>query len=522
MRLACKIPLYLCRPLIDPPLLPRFLLAALQIDRIFVARTIKEIKLALKSMPRELNELYEQTLKRIQTQAGNDGALGMRILSWIAHAKRPLSVEELRHGLAVEYDDDAGELDELDKDNLLSQESLVDVCAGLVVIDSTSRIIRLVHYTTQEYFDKERLHLFNDAEVDISRACLAYLSYNYGTDFTTRELRTKVLQSHPFLEYATVHWFLHVESCLLADNPDPDFLEVVANFKSSDMISISSDLLRKLSNIMRIEFLDRFELDRKSKVFPLQVAASEGLKELVIVILDHSTGSCPGLDNALTLASYRGHLNVVKLLLQYGAQVDSIVTTGYGISTTALAEACRGGHLSVAKFLVENGADIHGGALAYWPPLHCAAGYGHPTLVDFLLKEGVNPNARGPSGQTACHGAQLCCGVDSIKRLLDAHYDLELRDDEGETVLHWAVNASTPLDVEGIGLLLDRGADALAKDKRGRTARSILENRMRDWERRNCTEYVKVFHPLVQRLLRLEELSSASTTNKPTSEAGNG
>ena len=498
---------------IDPPFLPRFLLAALQIDRIFVARTVKKIKLALDSMPGELDELYRQTLERIQNQAGDDGSLGMRILSWITHAKRPLSVEELRHGLAVEYDDDAGELDELDIDNLLSQESLVDVCAGLVVIDSTSQIIRLVHYTTQEYFEKERLHLFKDAEFDISRACLAYLSYNFGTDFTTRELRMKVLQSHPFLDYATLHWFLHVESCLRADIPKPGFLKVVASFKSSDMISIRIDLLNALSGIYSIRILDTLSVkDRKSRVLPMQIAAWLGLEKLVIVLLDHSTGSCPGLDSSLVLASNRGHLNVVKLLLQYEVQVDSMVELDriwHIAPTTALAEACSGGHLSVAKILVENGADIHGGALQM-PPLYYAASMGHHTLIDFLLKEGVDPNARNLQGETACHSAAYYGSVDSVKCLLDAHCDLELRDNEGQTVLHWAADPYIP-DSETIGLLLDRGADASAKDKKGRTARMILENRSNHhWHRLDNDKSLQL---LIQRLLQMEQSSSAPISN---------
>ena len=99
-------------------------------------------------MPKELDDLYRETLKRIQGQPGEDGALGIRVLSWVTHARRPLSVEELRHGLAVEYDEDKESPNEFDPDNLLSSRSLVDVCAGLVVIDLRSQIICLVHYTT--------------------------------------------------------------------------------------------------------------------------------------------------------------------------------------------------------------------------------------------------------------------------------------------------------------------------------------------------------------------------------------
>ena len=58
--------------------------------------------------------------------------LGMSVLIWIAHTRRPFSVEELRQGLAVEYDGEEPD-NELDPANLLSPRSLVDVCAGLVV-----------------------------------------------------------------------------------------------------------------------------------------------------------------------------------------------------------------------------------------------------------------------------------------------------------------------------------------------------------------------------------------------------
>ena len=54
----------------------------------------------------------------------------MRILSCITHARRPIPVHELRHGFAIEYDEDEEGPEELDKDKLLSLGSLVDVRAS--------------------------------------------------------------------------------------------------------------------------------------------------------------------------------------------------------------------------------------------------------------------------------------------------------------------------------------------------------------------------------------------------------
>lgn len=104
-----------------------------------------------------------------------------------------------------------------------------------------------MHYTTHEYFNKARLHLFKDAEVDISKACLTYLSYNFGIDLGCERVSEEVFLPHLFPEYASHHWFLHVISGLLPMDLDLIFLKVVALFKCSDSSTFSIDLLIKTS-----------------------------------------------------------------------------------------------------------------------------------------------------------------------------------------------------------------------------------------------------------------------------------
>jgi hypothetical protein len=64
-------------------------------------------------------------MERIEGQEGDFRKLARQVLSWVIHAKRPLSGPELRHTLGVRTDDDF--LPEL--------EDLVSVCAGLVTVD---------------------------------------------------------------------------------------------------------------------------------------------------------------------------------------------------------------------------------------------------------------------------------------------------------------------------------------------------------------------------------------------------
>ena len=449
----------------------------------------------------------------------------MRILSWITHARRPLLVGELRHGLAVEYCDDGEGLQEFDEDNLLSPGSLVDVCAGLVIIDSTSQIIRLVHYTTQEYFDNARLHLFKGAEVDMSRACLTYLSCSLDPKLRIveepffdsphiKEISYEAIRSHPFLDYASHYWFSHVKSGLLAENRDPVFLKVVARFKSSDRILVSVELLQALPYIHMLQILGF--VYRESS--PLEIASRLGLEELVAVLLDPSTVTCPVVDRSLAQASHGGHLNIVKLLLQYGARVNLTVNDPSDRTTTALGMTCSEGHLSMAEFLIENGADIDGNHSLDLPPLHNAASRDRTDIVDLLLKKGANVNARDSIGGTACHMAAAGGAIKSAIRLLDAGCDLELMDDNGMTALHLAANSG---NLQIIQILLDRGAGAPAKDKKGQTARNLIEHHLEENSNSYGLQGRENIRRLVERLRQLEQNSSETATKDPKESEAN-
>src|SRR5436190_8129738 len=149
-------------------------MAVLQVKRICGAITVRQVKNALDTMLTGLFDMYAEALERMRTQSDQRCQLGMRILNWISLAKRRLLVDELRQALAVEYEDGLDSPRQLDQDNLPSVNALADVCVGLVTIEHETRVIRLVHLTTQEYFDRYRVALFPNAESEISGVCLTY------------------------------------------------------------------------------------------------------------------------------------------------------------------------------------------------------------------------------------------------------------------------------------------------------------------------------------------------------------
>ncbi|KAF1828737.1 hypothetical protein BDW02DRAFT_511587, partial [Decorospora gaudefroyi] len=115
---------------------------------------------------------YYMTMQRIEEQGPDRAELAKEVLAWITCAKQPLTAPQLREALGVR----PGQSD-FDEDDCPDYEGMVSSCAGLVTIDQGTDIIRLVHYTTQEYFDRTQQTWFPDAEKLMTDICITYLSF---------------------------------------------------------------------------------------------------------------------------------------------------------------------------------------------------------------------------------------------------------------------------------------------------------------------------------------------------------
>lgn len=94
----------------------------------------RDIHRALENLPSELEANYDETMKRIAEQSPETKALAFRVL-WVSHALEPLSVNALRHALAVEPG-----IKSLHEDDLDDVEALISACAGLVVVDGGEKV----------------------------------------------------------------------------------------------------------------------------------------------------------------------------------------------------------------------------------------------------------------------------------------------------------------------------------------------------------------------------------------------
>lgn len=132
--------------------------------------------------------------------------LAKQVLSWLSCARRPLVTSEIQMALAVEKD-----TSQIDKENLPRVEDLVSACAGLVMFDYRSDIVRLVHYTTKDYLDLVMDKWYPDAQKDITTVCLTYLSFEiFESGFApTDDDFNKRLLLHPLYDYVSRNWGYH-------------------------------------------------------------------------------------------------------------------------------------------------------------------------------------------------------------------------------------------------------------------------------------------------------------------------
>ena len=71
---------------------------------------------------------------------------------------------------------------------------------------------------------------------------------------------------------------------------------------------------------------------------------------------------------------------------------------------TPLHLAATGGHIEIVRLLLEKGADINARDIK-GTPLHWAASRGHLEVVRWLVENGADINARDEDGRTALHWA---------------------------------------------------------------------------------------------------------------------
>jgi ankyrin repeat protein len=209
------------------------------------------------------------------------------------------------------------------------------------------------------------------------------------------------------------------------------------------------------------------------------------------------------------LAADEGHLDVVREFISAGVDVNKLRDVQ---DSTALFSASWRGRVDVVKEFISAGADVNARNSSQGTPVMYAAKFngamtGRPEVIQELLKAGAEIDAKNRRGETALHEA-ASGDIEVFRILLDAGADVNAASEPGQTPLMMAAQAGKPEiiqellerkaninavdtwdqwtalqwasssgQLEAVSLLVKNGAEIHHKDKNGKTALALAQEK---------------------------------------------
>ncbi|KAE8315107.1 ankyrin repeat-containing domain protein [Aspergillus transmontanensis] len=289
----------------------------------------------------------------------------------------------------------------------------------------------LVHYgadiNAPPHWDGGRTALQSAAE----RNHLSIVRRLLQLDASVKEKRA--LQGISVMEAAVNNCNLELIQLLLDIDPS-----IIRSDPTTKGIVIGDALRRWKCDVSLLELLlkggaDVNNMDKFSSLPFLQSAARKSNLGFVQCLLSggahvncRGQPSTPGNVTALQEAVASRHIDIVQLLLEWGADVNAPANEKGG--KTALQIAVSQHYFEMVELLVKNGANVNGlpsprrGRTA----LQEAASSGYVQMTQYLLNQGADVNARAAhfGGITALQGAASSGNIRIVMMLLSAGVDI--------------------------------------------------------------------------------------------------
>ncbi len=308
---------------------------------------------------------------------------------------------------------------DLDTDILEDIDTIVRVCAGLVVTDEESDIIRLVHYTTQELFLRKLESWNTSAAKEIAETCLTYLCFetfasedceSSGPSFFTPPL-SSWRWKYRLLEYAAPFWAAH-------DLRGLD--ELALRFlRSRHHVANAVQVVVELGPHQYL--LSSYDLPYISGI---HLAAYYGLPGLLASLMKETEPAqfqdSPGAKSPLLYAAARNNVTAAQILLESN-NVPAHSQDSFG--RTPLWFATRLGHVGILRLLMERGdVDPNPKTTSERIPLHVAVRANHLEVVKILLRHPrVSKSIEDELGRTPLGSAARYGHTDIVKLFFDHH-----------------------------------------------------------------------------------------------------
>ncbi|KAH7140872.1 prion-inhibition and propagation-domain-containing protein, partial [Dactylonectria macrodidyma] len=331
----------------------------------------RQLEDAIDKAPAQLEYVYERNWTRMSQLPDEERTRAYNLLRWAAFALRPLSVCEIteavlidneRNQLPVEELPDSVDEEYIDNEILGPCGSLLEVRETLSGNCETLKTVHLAHFSIKQYFlshtsaqgellmSNHKFQCSNDAleNARLGALCLRYVNYRGVWEDSPDTRATQIKQS--FREYAASTWSEHAT---ISGGNETALVELIIGLFNTDNPNWEPwRKYRDSKKKLRIStYVDEIPAT------PLHYAAELGFAEVLRHIMQSSTCAIDekrSFGSALTVASEKGNVSVVDLLLKEHADVTTTDIEDWA----PLHMASYYGHLEVANLLLRGGADV--------------------------------------------------------------------------------------------------------------------------------------------------------------------
>ncbi|KAM9294386.1 ankyrin repeat and SOCS box protein 2 [Gastrophryne carolinensis] len=165
-------------------------------------------------------------------------------------------------------------------------------------------------------------------------------------------------------------------------------------------------------------------------------------------------------ETALILATVRGHLDCISVLLQSGAEPDIVNKT----RETPLYKACEKKNADAVRLLVDYRADVNHRCNQGWTALHEAVARNALDIIDILVKGGAKIEAKNCYGISPLFVAAQSGQLEALRYIVKCGADINTQANDSATALY---EASKNGHQDIVAFLLEQGADANRPNKDG-------------------------------------------------------
>ncbi|KAK7975915.1 Transcription initiation factor TFIID subunit 2 [Apiospora arundinis] len=207
-----------------------FLWVRLVLQEFENAYTDEDIEAILKEVPEDLYQMYTRMLATIQSERRRS-KLAKSILTWVALAGRPLSIDELRCAVRLDINETPHNI----------EKAIPTVCGQLVFVDQSSRV-HMIHETAREFI--------LDEDLDSTLAVRKGERHGHLASLLCKYLSTDVLKN--------THGFKPARTSKLAAVLDASLVDYASKFFSEHLYrsnSVDDAPMRELCIFLRTNIL---------------------------------------------------------------------------------------------------------------------------------------------------------------------------------------------------------------------------------------------------------------------------